>query len=111
QRTQARGNPARTAALATEACVWLERYSVPPWKSSPRSAWRAVTMADKFAIEPPDVRIPPESGGNPNSSQSHRMTVHSIWAKPGAAFHTFTKRFSPHATKSARAAAYSPPPG
>ena len=62
-RTLAEGKPASTAALATEAWVCSDTYSVPDRKSSGRSARRAATTAEKFAIEPPEVRIPPLPAG------------------------------------------------
>jgi hypothetical protein len=49
-----------------------------------------VTSAEKFASEPPLVRIPPAVAGYPTMSQNHRMTFASICASPGAAAKTPT---------------------
>ena len=84
---------------------------MPERKSSGSLALRAATNADRFAIEPPEVRIPRASSPYPNRSQSQRITLFSIWAPTGAWPHMFTNRLIPVARKSPSADAYSPPPG
>jgi hypothetical protein len=51
-------------------------------------------------VEPPEVRIPRASSPYPNSSQSQRITLLSIWAPTGAWPHMFTNRLIPVARKS-----------
>jgi hypothetical protein len=50
---------------------------VPSRKFSGSLAVRAVTIAEKLAIDPPDVRTPCDPSGKANSSQSHRTTFAS----------------------------------
>ena len=78
---------------------------VPERKSSGSLALRAATSADRFAIEPPEVRMPRASSPYPNRSQSHRTTLCSICAPTGACPHMFTNRLIPVARKSPSAEA------
>ena len=51
------------AALATERCASSEKYMTPERKSSGSRVVRAVTIAVRFEIDPPEVRMPPAPGG------------------------------------------------
>ena len=84
---------------------------MPPRKLSGRRATRAATSAEKFAIEPPDVRMPCAVSGSPKTSASHRITDASSATSAGAVAARFTNRLVTQARKSAMADAYSPPPG
>jgi hypothetical protein len=77
---------------------------VPPARSSPRRDVLAVTTAEKFAIDPPDVRIPCDSGGKEKMSHSQRVTFASSRTSAGAGAARFTNRFVTHASRSATAA-------
>ena len=64
-----------------------------------------------MAIEPPGVRRPRESGGNPIMAQNHWMTSTSMAASRGAAIQTPTYRLMEAAIRSATAEWSRPPPG
>ena len=70
--------------MSTQWWTWSDAYTTRRGRPSPARpssrtfpgvmARRAAASAVKFAIDPPDTRMPSASGGNPTIEAIHRMT-------------------------------------
>ena len=83
---------------------------MPSRKSSP-SRERAVTIAVRLAIDPPEKRMPAEPSPNPKSEHSQRTTLCSIATDPGLAWFPPVYRLVAAPRKLPSAAVYSDPLG
>src|SRR5260221_14780586 len=80
-------------------------------KSSGSFVLLAQTIAEKTAIEPPEVRIPAAVGGRPNKSAIQRRTSASIATMAGALTFKPVQRLRTPEIRSAAAEETSPLPG
>ena len=96
------GNPRTSSARRIEKWAWSLTYTRTPSRAAPRGGVpavprraarctsRATVIAIRFAITPPEVRMPQPSGPMPQSSRSHDVTSSSTNAPIGPACQTST---------------------